>query len=267
MTHDDCAMFATLNEHRQLAAGAAAALAVFFYGVGYFALAAYYDTFGISPADAGITQSALVARTVAGFSFFFGFALAIPSAAWLTYRAVRLAKQAAWARRTAFCIAVALLVVGARFTTFGWTTAAVAIGFGVMLGLWVFRLTKGQRDNLRLLAPGVAALVVAVIGWVFFIEVTSASERLGTKVRRDGTVRDASPWEAITRYALGISAVPAEVPGDACAVLLAYSGDDAWVLKSSGDIVAASRVDRKDVVVRYSVVPTDAKRSCWRQHP
>lgn len=268
-------MLERLNEYRQLFAAAAAVVAVYVYGVAYFALSAYYRPLGMSPSDAGVTQSTLVAMALSGLAFLFGALVLSAVAGGVAYRRTKAAKtKKAFIRRRVLVGLGGLALFGAgvalgRAGFVAWGLAGIAVGAGLALvGCYVDDWRPhGARTRRRGLV-GVAALLVAVMSWVFLLETTTASERLARKAMADGDFRNASLWERTTGLVLNVETVPVEANSNKCASLIAYSGGDAWVMESEGDTVEVRKLARTGVVVRYARPHADRsqppqRRACW----
>jgi hypothetical protein len=253
-----------LEGHLRTVVTAATVLAACVYGACYLALSDYYAQFGLTPADAGVSQGPLVARAMTTFAFagtvvvftilglligWSGLRSLPPAHALRTTR--WLLPGLAWAA----AIGVAILAPSTIIYVLGYTLVGLAAG----TTLAVQRKPRGSWSRLRrAVLPYAAAFAAVVVALALVGFTDDAAVDAARGLRRSGDQHVANPF---FRFALGIQAPKVTVKdGPQCARLIAADSNLAWVLVNDGGTVTVQPVDRSTLTIVFD----EAAAACWR---
>lgn len=267
-------MLDKLEGHTKLAAATTGILAAYMYGVAYSSLSSYYGRFGLSPKDAGVTQSTLVAVAVTGFGFLAGMVLLVGLGGWTMRQALRSAEPRHFKRaKVAAAVASAAAIVGGAFLV----RVASALGIAVVLAglgavfacIVVDPPNESEGSSSGPWRSPLIALALVAAAWVFYVEVRTATEQVAFHIIRDGGLERATIWQKATAEALGIRDTAVYGTDIPCAIVVAADGSTAWIMESPKETIVVRRVPRDSLSSRYSTVrvgvkPTGKPRSCWR---
>jgi hypothetical protein len=220
------------------------------YAVCYLGLAAYYEPFGLSPADAGVTQTALLARAAGVVA---AQASIIVLAALYTRTILRILRHLGvsqpWTLRHKRAVTVpagaALMLL-----TLWLASTAPAVALAVLPALPALLLASSLHRNppgarltslLKSRTAWLFGTALSVVVITFFVEFAAGG--IAQRVVTTGSTRSEG-FDELVRQALGLAS-PAV--SDRCAVVLARSSGQTWVLEWHDDAIVVQAEPVGDV--------------------
>lgn len=238
-----------LERTAKAVAAGGAVVAAATYGLGYTAAAEYYGAFGLTPADAGVSQTELVARAVSalvGYLALAGYVVLV--AGWQRRILDRVTSGRPWLRRHRSVLTVPATVATVVLFVVCMATGHFVLALLLLATIAGLPIASAALDPRPLRLPSwlpappyPVALATATVAAAVCLAVSVSAASLADAVL-SGRRSPASATEDALRRAVGLSAV---LLADRCAWVIARTGDRAWVLEHgpNGPAVAPEAVD------------------------